>query len=200
MPNSNISSNDSLNLTFGVEIECVVKVSNAQFAFLQSNPFDDALGGYQDDEERVLEAVYHELIDGGILCFKPGSPAKEYDRWKVTTDATIRIDGTHDDEYKYFGVELISRILRPSLDDFKEIEKVIVLIGSRFIVETDISTGLHVHVGNRRDGFPFHTLWWRLSTSSNPSTRTTGLVRMRHGANRSPRTWNCYVSHISSGC
>ena len=157
MPVSIITSNDPLDLTFGAEIECIIKVSKEQLTYLHRHPLSNAM----NDDERVRQAVSYRLIEGGIPCFPfEGFLAPEaYDRWKITNDVSIDPEPfLDDDEHDYFGMELISRILRPTQDSFKEIEKVLDLIKSLFTLETNMSTGLHVHVGNQSDGFPFHTL------------------------------------------
>ena len=160
MSASKTSPNDSLNLTFGIEIECVIKVSEAQLALIQSNPHSNSLSHVPDDEDMVHEEIYHRLVNNGIPCFQPGeSTRRRYDCWKIDTDPTISLERpAGDDGHAYFQMELVSRILQPTQDGFKEIEKVLDLIKSMFILKTNISTGLHVHVGNQRDGFPLHTL------------------------------------------
>ena len=92
---------------------------------------------------------------------------ESYKKWTVESDSSIEHypgggltpPWVCDREWEYTGVELKTPAFRFNRAALDEITTVIELIRSRFDAFTNVSCGLHIHVGNNgHDGFPMQTL------------------------------------------
>lgn len=113
------------------------------------------------------------------------------DKWVVYTDSTI--SAPFDSKYSFAGVELKSPAYYYQSDALEAVEQMCKLLNDTFVINVNISCGFHVHVGNGRKGFPFHTIrslatfLWVFEPqldSLHPSTRVGGdwCGSMRHTA------------------
>ena len=147
-----------LELSFGVEFECVLKI-----------PFQEAIDTIQEGfrewaSVRGLDGIQLSIVDllseHGIAVngAHPASGGERYfsprygTHWRVENDATIQArdsdDRKNDPGYKYLSMELISRVLPWKRESFVEIRKVLDLVKSKYvIVERNSSTSTHIHIG-----------------------------------------------------
>ncbi|KAI4148089.1 MAG: hypothetical protein LQ340_005246 [Diploschistes diacapsis] len=137
-----------LNLTFGVEIECVVA-------------YPAGLFGTGPKDVKIKREVEEFLDANGIPVNElRGDEPLTYDKWTVIEDTTIKKPPNTSIE-DYDDMELVTRILyydKPS--SFEELRHVLRLVKSSFklLAGPAYGCGLHVHIGNEDRGFPFEVL------------------------------------------
>jgi hypothetical protein len=163
-----------LEITFGVEIECMLEFSDATFVQLTGgDPPKDIIW------QMVFAAVYDELTEGGVHVKDPGEHSEQredYARWSLKRDESIEFksedeDHPHgneedeeDENHMYNGsahlvtMEIISRMLRRGSDAAEEIRKVIALVSKQFKMSVNPKMGLHVHVGCGSGELPLETV------------------------------------------
>ncbi|MCJ1408254.1 hypothetical protein MMC19_002328 [Ptychographa xylographoides] len=147
-----------LHVTFGVEIECVVKLPEVESkAFLKKLSKKSILELHDllyTDIKKLLELADIPADDEYEVC-------PDYSKWTLMADTTIHdreeIGEPNQPGYRYVIMEMISRVLPLNVESFQEIECVLDTIRSKYLLITNRSCGLHVHVGNRQDGFPLST-------------------------------------------
>lgn len=137
-----------LQQTFGVEFEFVVKIprpQNVDFYFTQRTA--------------VQEPMARRLMEGGFAVNEIGTHGS-YEKWTIERDVSIKPEDCEDDDPKlvYFGVELKSRILPVNRSSLDEIFQVVDIVNLNFQTAVNLTTGLHVHVGNGNRGFPLRCL------------------------------------------
>ncbi len=82
-----------------------------------------------------------------------------YQKWTVATDGSITWEDLRTPcGFEYCGIEVKSPAAYYSDEALMQIQKAVVLLKSNFEVFVNETCGLHVHVGNGRDGFPLQTL------------------------------------------
>ncbi|KAL8691608.1 MAG: hypothetical protein Q9218_003203 [Villophora microphyllina] len=187
-----------LNLTFGVELEVIfrydlqryekyIDADDGVFGELNVQEKQD-FGGSRDDAKlnRLVRADIIDCLRGaGIpvhgLLDKP-KRQNEFSQWTISYDVSIQ---TPKDGACYTGVEIKSPVLFFSKKADEHIRKVIALLKQNFTVSTNESCGLHVHVGNRKDGFPLTTVknlsmlvtaFERQVNSLHPASRATSRL------------------------
>ena len=149
-----------LTETFGVEIECLAKCSFEEIKKLRT----DKTFQWDEDHEVIQKVIYSTLHNAGIPVNSAFDYKTNYNKWTIAEDSTIlefeESQGpTTPSLFRYFGFELKSRILPVTApSSFQEITSVLHLIKSRFDLVTNMTCGLHVHVGNGTKGFPVRTL------------------------------------------
>jgi hypothetical protein len=77
-------------------------------------------------------------------------------QWMVTTDVTV--GPTNPGNYSWFNMEVQSPPYIFCEDSLQAVRLVCKTLTSEFRVETNASTGLHVHVGEGADGYPLQTV------------------------------------------
>ena len=89
------------------------------------------------------------------------SRGSKSDAWKVTKDSSIKADdfltGKQGGRYGYAGIELKSPALPYTAKSLVTIREMCQHLGELDILVNE-SCGLHVHVGNKRKGFPLETM------------------------------------------
>ena len=160
---------DPLHLTFGVEIECVVVFGPDEFeaaiplaeGFLWDK--QQSLRLAHDDKLRIIcrNKVIQILRDHGFQTYgyNHSGVQKGDQKWTVEPDASVVIeDGRRVDGYLECDVEIKSPALRFCPEALKRLKRLVSVLKAQFRVEVNASCGFHVHVGNRRSGFPLQTL------------------------------------------
>ena len=157
-----------LNLTFGIEIECVVVFDPAKY-----EPGVPVCEGVLWDPERSKDLSHQDKLQ--IICrnhiaelFKQkgfatydltSTTGGDNEKWTVASDASVAVkDGLRDDGFMECDVEIRSPALRFCQRALHRVQRVVRLLTTEFDVFVNESCGFHVHVGNRKSGFPLQTL------------------------------------------
>ena len=170
-----IAMEEPLTLTFGIELEFVLRFDLADHVIDideildQESDYDDADIDDEDfliadaQRESARDQFFHALAEKGF----PTSLASFFDPkvrgvdWEVDMDDSIRADGPLSGpqgvEYGYVGIELKSPALPYTAESLVKIREMCQLLGE-FDISVNQSCGLHVHVGNERKGFPLETI------------------------------------------
>jgi hypothetical protein len=117
----------------------------------------------------TLDVVTRKLTEAGIASVPEGEEKLlKGGEWIVASDGTIENPGLVDialidlkeegNGYDYHGIELISPPLFYSTAALEYIRCTCIALPSLFRLHLNLSTGLHIHVGNRKSGFSFATL------------------------------------------
>ena len=156
-----------LNLTFGVELECIICFDPAIFE-PALKPADGILWTQESSphlpRESKLSILFRQHV--GDFLTRKGFPtydvtSQEGDqKWTISNDTSIDIqDGPRAiDGYLECDIEIKSPALRFCAKALRRVEQVVRLIAREFDASVNTSCGLHVHVGNRKKGFPLQTL------------------------------------------
>lgn len=151
-----------MQLTFGVEIELLVRyrVSDYEpscaggegkfFAPSRYLTRSRQLGG-------VLRANIITILQEAGFDTNDVLDKTDYAKWTVDSDGSIECPPESGD-FAYYGIEVKSPACCFSPWALTQLQKVVVLINSKFEVFVNESCALHVHVGNRHDGFPLQNL------------------------------------------
>jgi hypothetical protein len=138
-----------LDLTFGIEIECLIECTDSYLLLLNGGKTPDPF----EIDDLVFGGVYKELLQGGILINDPHNRedgTEPFSRWDLKQDESIAIcgQGTQSAGTAHrIPMEIISRVLRPGSSATVEVTKVISLIKKQFNMSITRRTGLHIHVG-----------------------------------------------------
>lgn len=74
-------------------------------------------------------------------------------RWYITDDVSVKPSNNYPDGYQYFNIEINSPVYFYSPDSLAAIEQVFNILTTHFLINVNLSTGIHVHVGkNGHDG------------------------------------------------
>ncbi|KAH0542737.1 hypothetical protein FGG08_002876 [Glutinoglossum americanum] len=146
-------------LTFGVELEFILQYANDEIQTWikeSSREFND------DQTDTFLHCQIADALNAaGVTTYDPQSNRpKAFHLWALTNDDSVGM-GTPmiGDQNCYKGVELKSPIYDANESNVKEtIHKAIKTLHKNFEVFVNNTCGLHVHVGNRQDGFTLKTL------------------------------------------
>ncbi|RDL41899.1 uncharacterized protein BP5553_01878 [Venustampulla echinocandica] len=118
-------------------------------------------GAMEHIADTLREANYSVQVAG------PSSgTSHDLSKWMVTFDSSIHgpaKDCSRPGEmigsgYRYFGIELVSPVLNFSSSSLQAVANICELLTSKYVINTNDSTGLHVHVGNGTDGFSFNNI------------------------------------------
>lgn len=156
-----------LNLTFGVELECIICFDPALF----QPALHDADGVLWEQEissklhtETKLRIIFREHIANflrakGFRTYK-GTARGGNQKWTVTNEYSIEInDGPRsEDGFLECDVEIKSPALLFCPEGLRRVQHMVQLLTKNFDVFVNDSCGLHVHIGNRKKGFPLETL------------------------------------------
>lgn len=158
---------DSLNLTFGVELECIVAFDPAKYepaladadGILWEKQVSSTL--HQEDKLRIISRTHivRFLRDNGFNTYDVTSHGGDQ-KWTVTNDASIDIeDGPRaEDGFLECDVEIKSPAMRFCPKALHRVQKAVRLLTRNFDTFLTDSCSLHVHIGNRKEGFPLQTL------------------------------------------
>lgn len=146
---------EPLTLTFGVELECVLRFDPGRYTFNRLLP-----------EESVREDVRTVFNDNGYPVYSEGEPSDRpgscYEKWDVGNDSSINVpelwEPWDEARFGYCPMELRSPALPYTAASLSQVEEVFRLLFAKFDVMVNDSCGLHVHVGNEVKGFPLQTL------------------------------------------
>ena len=153
-----------LNLTFGVELECIIFFDPAIF-----EPALQTADGILWTEKRLppeskLSILFRKhvgdfLIGKGFPTYNVTSPGGDQN-WTISNDTSINIKNSPraTDGWLECDIEIKSPALRFCPKSLRRVEKVVQLITNKFDTSVNTSCGMHVHVGNRKKGFPLQTL------------------------------------------
>ena len=171
-----------LKLTFGVELEFVLGYllkSGWDRHLIES----ERQGASRN--ERSIELQAHDKRERNRIVLKLRETGldvndvheTDYARWTVASDGSVSAreaslslvqhwaNGTKSvltEEGRrnllFCDVEVKSRVLPCNACSFQEVDKVVTAIVKNFPVFVNESCGLHVHVGNQRQGFPLQTV------------------------------------------
>ncbi|KAL9119656.1 MAG: hypothetical protein Q9187_003786 [Circinaria calcarea] len=163
-----MSNESPLDLTFGVELEFILGYPKSYISpeLRAANLIHD----FENDEWAIVATqVYLALKAANIRVTSPDLTLthlakQDYSKWRVIDDSSIYIlDEIPSTQHQ--GVEIPSRILAGSTaqslgESLDEIRQVISVLTTNqpWTISTNVSTGLHVHVGNKTAGFPHRTL------------------------------------------
>jgi hypothetical protein len=145
--------------TFGVEFEMTIAVLGRN-----TTAPDDAV-----DEKRKLrfsdwgslaEDIVRTLNDSG---YKATCGSKDFGSWDVTSDVSIagppEETGCKEyEKYVFHPLEIRSPALYFTPESLQEVEAVCSLLKSTYCINTNKSTGLHVHIGYGEAGYEFNHL------------------------------------------
>ena len=160
---------DPLDLTFGVEIECVVVFDPARYesgipvceGVLWAPDLSEELS-HQNKLQIICRSHIVEIFkrEGfgtyDVTALERGGGDE---KWTVESDASIKVkDGLRDDRFMECDVEIRSPALRFCPRALRRVQRAVRLLTSEFDVFVNESCGFHVHVGNRRRGFPLQTV------------------------------------------
>ncbi|MCJ1433353.1 hypothetical protein MMC27_002713 [Xylographa pallens] len=153
-----------LRITFGVEVECVLRMTEDQYKENEAR-FKESPHSYSNYFSNSSYASIFEVLSTAGIPVNIGhqDPLDDSwnDRWNIKEDSIIEACETNGDNipgHEYKILELVSRILPLTDESFEEIEAVIQIIHVRYALITNESTGLHVHVGDGNRGFALQTL------------------------------------------
>ena len=169
---------EPLKLTFGIELEFVLRFNLADYANkIGTIDCDD-----EDEDEGLGEYARQDLFfalaregfpmnwvrdsddwkkhnaDGPPMTY---GQVREFKTWKVEMDSSIMADGPLSGpqgvRYGYVGIELKSPALPYTTKSLEKIRRMCRHLG-KFDILIYGSCGFHVHVGNKRKGFPLETM------------------------------------------
>ncbi len=153
-----------LNLTFGVELECIM--------FFDPTIFEPALKSADGilwsqkpphmSRESKLSTLFRRHV--GDFLMEKGFPTYASQggdqKWTISNDTSIETEDSPraTDGWLQCDIEIKSPALRFCPKALRRVEKVVQLITEKFDASVNTSCGMHVHVGNRKKGFPLQTL------------------------------------------
>jgi len=103
----------------------------------------------------VYRHITKTLNDNGYLAWNEcdGGPAPDEPHWTVTNDLSVR--GPEGTPYTWFQIEVISPKLDYIPESIEFIREVADLLAETHKTYCDHTSGLHIHIGRERAGFPF---------------------------------------------
>ena len=157
-----MSTASPLDLSFGVELELIIRYHPD---FMTPERLAAGLDHNVDVRSSVIHTQIFQALEAAdilITLQDMGDAAN----WSIVPDRSLEFaeERLRDPEHRYVGIEVRSRILQGGTheqltESLEEIWLVIDTIKKQpFKLVTNKTTGLHVHVGNRRQGFPLWTL------------------------------------------
>ncbi|MCJ1399706.1 hypothetical protein MMC11_002908 [Xylographa trunciseda] len=159
-----MSTERPLQITFGVEIECVLRMTEEQYNENEAK-FKEPLHNYSFSFSNSSYASVFEILSTAGIPVNNGlqDPSDTHwdERWTIKEDSSIdafESEGDNLPGHEYKILELVSRILPLSYESYEEIENVLQTIQTKYTLITNESTGLHVHVGDGNRGFTLQTL------------------------------------------
>jgi len=112
------------------------------------------------DKEAVKFAIYRHIkntLRNAGYSVNSDLHYSSSNEWSVIDDSSIKSPETSFG-YEFAGVELVSPAYYFCPDSMKAVEDVLALMTSKYVINVNETTGLHVHIGNGERGFTFNTL------------------------------------------
>lgn len=189
-------ASESLTLTFGVELEFILRFDPADYRIDHDCTHEWCLHVEEFARKHIVSTL---LKNGYPTCGEDeriidSDSGSYYEKWDLGRDTSIHIselspppDGNR---FGYSAVELRSPALAYTTASLLQVKEVFDLLFSAFDILVNNSCGLHVHVGNEQKGFP-------LQTSKNFCILTTTFERELESLHPRSRIGNKYA--LSSG-
>lgn len=156
-----------LNLSFGIEIECIVCFDPAGYETVLPHAdgwlWDEKISSVLQHETklRILFRSYiaKYLNEKGYATYEVTSPGGDQ-KWTVTNDASIQInDGPRaEDGFLECDIEIKSPAMHFCPKALDRVLRVVRELTRHFDATLNDSCGLHVYIGNCKKGFPLETL------------------------------------------
>lgn len=160
----------SFKPTFGVEFEFVVRFDADKYERDMSAPDIAVYFSHTYSYDLKLNIIIRIHMIRALRKFGfevhefqgLSKPSKGYDKWGVVSDGSIYPSPEGIDpefsEWSFTGIEVRSPVLLLGSAAFREIEEILRVIHTQFNVFVNTSCGLHIHVGDRGNGFPVATV------------------------------------------
>lgn len=155
--------------TFGVEFEFATPSINPgvklpdpseKRALRLPNDYGDIEEGYSYSRKQTTWEFVAEHIAATLT--EAGHPTtvevNDFTTWDITIDCSIRYPEDVDEAYTWHRIEIRSPAFYFNPDSLRAVADVCAILTSTYCIHTNGSTGLHVHVGNGEQGFPFATV------------------------------------------
>ncbi|KAF6224520.1 hypothetical protein HO133_011097 [Letharia lupina] len=156
-----------LNLTFGIEFECIVSFDPTTYKpalhAAEGILWEKKVSSLLHEESKLCilfrEHLVHLLRANGFPTYDVTS-AGGNQKWTVSHDTSIDIkDGPRSqDGFLECDIEITSPAMRFCPKALRRVQHVIRTLTKHLDVSVNPSCGLHVHVGNQKAGFPLQTL------------------------------------------
>jgi hypothetical protein len=154
-------------LTFGVEFEmavvCGIEDGEQWHTDKRITSFPDpeiSLTRWGVQEEEAWKPIArHMAATLDAAGFDSSVDSSEYTKWDFTSDVSVeapKVDGPT--EYTYASIELRSPALYFTPASLDAVGEVLALLRRTYCINTNVTTGMHVHVGDGRNGWPSHVI------------------------------------------
>lgn len=157
---------NQLNLTFGIELECIICFDPAQYEpalpYAEGYLWDKKISSilHPDTKLRILfrSFIAEFLSNKGYATYEVTSLGGDQ-KWTITNDASINIkEGPREDGFLECDIEIKSPAMILCEKALHRVQRVVRRLTRHFDVTLNNSCGLHVHIGNHNLGFPLETL------------------------------------------
>lgn len=151
-------------LTFGLELEmavvCGVKKGEQWHTDNRTTTFPEPEPIFTKwtvrDEEAWKPIARHMAATLEAAGFDASVDSSDYTKWDFTCDISIEApEASGPVEYMYASIEMRSPAMYFTPASLDAVGEVLALLRRTYCINTNISTGLHVHVGDGRNGWPF---------------------------------------------
>lgn len=156
-----------LDLTFGVEIECIISFDPAKYESALADA-DGILWEYRVSRSLHRESKLCKVFRRHLVNFLRSKGFPTYDvmsrggdqQWTVAHDTSIEIkDGPRaTDGFLECDIEIKSPAMRFCPKALRRVRDLVRVLTKGFDTSVNSSCGLHVHIGNQHKGFPLQTL------------------------------------------
>ena len=156
------------DLTFGVELEFAIATldpgtrdpepDDGRCVYNQPQSGQPLKWTYQNMHQHIAATLskigIRAATDDANASWNRRGPHKE--AWIVKKDASSSVRIKNDSlAYKWYAIEVVSPVLQFSNESLCTVKNVCAALSKRYRIETNSTAGLHVHVGNRNQGFDF---------------------------------------------
>ena len=157
-----------LRLSFGIELEFVCRYNREDYA--EAYAIGDEML-WDPNSFQYAESTYERLVQSHMvgLLYSKGIPVNKgigpydseemlrdsIDRWTVSDDCTIRDPGGNGE---YYGVEVKTPAFLFCDESIEQVEKVVGILNANFDLHVNDTCGMHVHIGNAGEKYPFTAL------------------------------------------
>ncbi|KAI9810631.1 MAG: hypothetical protein M1832_001230 [Thelocarpon impressellum] len=158
--------NGPLDLTFGVELEFIVRVMRVAGAEQLAEVKRVYARIDPDMDLKAKHATYHAVsetlrtIGFQVYLLQEATRAKAYEEWTVGSDHSILAWDEKNDttRYSFVTVEVKSPVLLFNDSNITEVRRAMHELNKRHKILLNETCGFHVHIGNLTRGFPLATL------------------------------------------
>ncbi|KAF4632458.1 hypothetical protein G7Y89_g5674 [Cudoniella acicularis] len=151
----------SAPLTFGVELEFAIATEdwrgNRELLAPGLNRTTQKPMVSSHVRQRAAKRIFGSALrESGYPVQSDVDIAKDNSQWTLDIDHSVR--GPMDSPYKWYAIEVTYPAYSFSAEALRAVENVCSILIKSFIIETNETTGLHVHVRNGNSGFTFDSL------------------------------------------